>query len=212
MRTQISVEGLVATTPRHLVTQDGLPITSFRLASSERRFDRTENKWIDGETNWYTITSFNQLAINVAGSVSKGDRVMVSGNLRIRDWDNGERAGTSVEVEADTLGHDLNWGTGVFTRTVLVRDPDPIEPEPEEEEEVSAKVIVVEPEDLAMPPTSTTPAPEPEMVQTWSVEVSPLVYLNTPQPISSPSFSDWQKKAPALSLLRRGFRFLASNK
>jgi len=121
------VAGLVATTPRHLVTQDGLPITSFRLAASHRRFDRAQNKWVDGETNWYTITSFRQLAINSAGSVSKGDRVMVAGKLRVRDWDNGERAGTSVEVEADSLGHDLCWGSSVFTRTVLTREPEPEE-------------------------------------------------------------------------------------
>ncbi|MEY4741849.1 MAG: hypothetical protein RL672_599, partial [Actinomycetota bacterium] len=48
MSEMLSVAGLVATTPRHLVTQDGLPITSFRLASSQRRFDRAQNKWIDG--------------------------------------------------------------------------------------------------------------------------------------------------------------------
>lgn len=123
----LSVAGLVATTPRHLVTQDGLPITSFRLASSQRRFDRSQNKWVDGETNWYTITAFRQLAINVAQSVSKGDRITVSGKVRVRDWDNGERAGTSVEIEANTLGHDLTWGTSNFTRTVLVREAEDLE-------------------------------------------------------------------------------------
>lgn len=117
-----SVTGLVATTPRHLVTQDGLAITSFRLASSQRRFDRNQNKWIDGDTNWYTITAFKTLAVNSAQSVNKGDRIMLTGKLRVRDWDNGERAGTSVEIEADSIGHDLNWGTDVFTRTILVRD------------------------------------------------------------------------------------------
>ncbi len=121
----VSVTGLVATTPRHLVTQDGLPITSFRLASSYRKFDREQNKWVDGETNWFTITAFKQLAINVAGSVNKGDRITVTGTLRVRDWDNGERSGTSVEVEATSMGHDLTWGTSVFTRTVLVRDAEP---------------------------------------------------------------------------------------
>jgi single-strand DNA-binding protein len=127
----ITVSGLVATTPRHLITQDGLPITSFRLAASSRRFDREQAKWIDGETNWYTITAFRQLAINLATSVSKGERVMVTGKLRIRDWDNGERAGTSVEIEAEHLGHDLLWGTASFTRTVLVNDADADEePEP----------------------------------------------------------------------------------
>ena len=125
MSEHLTVAGLVATTPRHLVTQDGLPITSFRLASSQRRFDRSQNKWIDGETNWYTITAFRQLAINAAGSVSKGDRILVTGKLRVRDWDNGERAGTSVEVEAEGIGHDLSWGSSSFTRTVLVREAEP---------------------------------------------------------------------------------------
>jgi single-strand DNA-binding protein len=139
----VTVSGLVATTPRHLVTQDGLPITSFRMAASHRRFDRKENKWVDGETNWFTVTAFRQLAINSAGSVSKGERVLVTGKLRVRDWDNGERAGTSVEVEAEALGHDLTWGTATFTRTVLVREPDPSDDEEleseSEEELVAAK-------------------------------------------------------------------------
>jgi single-strand DNA-binding protein len=106
-----------------------LPITSFRLAASQRRFDRTKNQWIDGDTNWYTVTAFRQLAINVAGSVAKGERIVVSGKLRVRDWDNGERAGTSVEIEADSIGHDLTWGSSVFTRTVLVREVDPADDE-----------------------------------------------------------------------------------
>lgn len=123
----MTVSGLVATTPRHLVTQDGLPITSFRLAESQRRFDRTLNKWVDGETNWYTITAFRQLGINTAGSVNKGDRILVVGDLRVRDWDNGERAGTSVEVEATAIGHDLTWGSSVFTRNVLVKEEEPVD-------------------------------------------------------------------------------------
>ena len=125
MSESLSVTGLVATTPRHLVTQDGLPITSFRLASSQRRFDRAQNKWIDGETNWYTVTAFRQLAINSAHSVNKGDRILVQGKLRVRDWDNGERNGTSVEIEAESMGHDLSWGSSSFTRTVLVREVEP---------------------------------------------------------------------------------------
>jgi single-strand DNA-binding protein len=127
MSEQISVTGLVATTPRHLVTKDGLPITSYRLASSSRRFDRSQNKWVDGETNWYTVSAFRQLAINSAGSINKGDRVLVVGKLRVRDWDNGERAGTSVEIEAEAVGHDLSWGSSSFTRTVLVRETHPSE-------------------------------------------------------------------------------------
>jgi len=137
-----TVSGLVATTPRHLVTQDGLPITSFRLAASKRRFDRVKSAWVDGETNWFTITSFRNLAINCASSVSKGDRIVATGKLKVRDWDNGERSGTSVELEADSLGHDLSWGSSIFTRTVLVRDQEADEePADESEEPEEAKLV-----------------------------------------------------------------------
>ncbi|MEO8094884.1 MAG: single-stranded DNA-binding protein, partial [Pseudolysinimonas sp.] len=118
MTDSITLTGLVATAPRHIVTSEGLPITSFRLASTQRRFDRSNQRWIDGETNWYTITAFRQLAINSAGSVGKGDRVLVSGRLRIREWENGERTGTNIDVEADAIGHDQSWGTSVFTRSI----------------------------------------------------------------------------------------------
>lgn len=140
-----SVTGLVATTPRHLVTQDGLPITSFRLAASTKKFDKQTNRWTEGETNWFTVTSFRQLAINCATSVSKGDRVLVMGRLRVRDWDNGERAGTSVEIEAETLGHDLVWGSSTFVRTVNIREDQPeteAEEELEEEEPKSKKKVL----------------------------------------------------------------------
>lgn len=119
--------GLVATTPRHLITADGVPITSFRLAVSVPLYNHSTKKW-DEHTNWYTITAFGQLAINVAGSVNKGERVLVSGSMRVRDWDNGERAGTSVEIEAESIGHDLNFGTATYTRTVLVREATPEPP------------------------------------------------------------------------------------
>lgn len=124
MSDQYSVTGLVATTPRHLVTQDGLPITSFRLAASLRKFDRTLNRWVEAETNWFTITSFRQLAVNSSMSISKGDRILVMGRLRVRDWDNGERAGTSVEIEAESIGHDLVWGSTTYTRTVKTQEID----------------------------------------------------------------------------------------
>lgn len=136
-----SVSGLVATTPRHLVTQDGLPITSFRLAASVKKFDREKNRWVDAETNWFTVTSFRQLAINTATSISKGDRVVVMGRLRVRDWDNGERAGTSVEIEAENIGHDLVWGSSTFVRTVMTREDDNSVAEDQQEKPAKTKVL-----------------------------------------------------------------------
>lgn len=124
MTQTITVHGLVATTPRYLITKDGLPIVSFRLASSDRRYDDVQKRWTDGQTNWYTITAYKQLAININTSVEKGDRIFLSGELIVKDWDNGERSGTTVEITAKNLGHDLSWGTSQFIRTVLVKEPD----------------------------------------------------------------------------------------
>ena len=115
--TQIAVRGLIATTPRQVVTESGLTVVSFRLASSFRRFDVENQAWVSSDTNWYTVSGFRKLAENSANSLSKGDRVLVSGKLKIRDWDNGERSGTSVEIEADAIGHDLTFGTTSFERT-----------------------------------------------------------------------------------------------
>ena len=118
MTDTIALSGIVATTPRPIAASDDLKITTFRLASAQRRFDKGRDRWVDGETNWYTVTTFRQLASNVLGSVVKGDRVVVTGRLRIRDWANGEKSGTNVDVEADSVGHDLSWGTTTFTRVL----------------------------------------------------------------------------------------------
>ncbi len=117
MTDTISLTGLVATTPKHVVTTTGLTITSFRFASTQRRFDRGEQKWVDGETNWYTVATFRQLATNVNASLQKGQRVIVTGRLRVRDWATDDKHGTNVEIDADAVGHDLSWGTTIFTRS-----------------------------------------------------------------------------------------------
>ncbi len=129
MSDSITVQGLVATTPRHIITSEGLPITSFRMATTSRRFDRAEEQWVVGETNWYTVTAFRSLAQNIAASIEKGQRVLVIGRLRVRDWENGERTGTNVEIEADVIGHNLAWGSAVFTRSNLPTTEE--EPAPE---------------------------------------------------------------------------------
>lgn len=122
--TEVAVRGLIATTPRQVQTESGLSVTSFRLASSFRKFDPGSNAWVTADTNWYTVSSFRRLAENAGASLSKGDRVLVMGKIKIRDWDNGERSGTSVEIDADAIGHDLVFGTSSFERT----------PQPEEED------------------------------------------------------------------------------
>ncbi len=126
----ITLTGLVATSPRHIVTSEGLTITSFRLASNQRRFDRTQNAWVDGDTNWYTITAFRQLGTHVATSVEKGQRVIVTGRVRIRDWESGEKSGTTIEIDAESIGHDLTWGRATFTRSVIAAKTETTETSP----------------------------------------------------------------------------------
>ncbi len=123
MNDSLSTRGLVATVPNHIVTTEGLPITSFRLAASQRKFNRSTQSWENGETNWYTVTAFRQLAINIAACVAKGDRIVVSGRLSVRDWESGDRSGTVVEIDADAVGHDLTWGTATYSRTVKRSEP-----------------------------------------------------------------------------------------
>lgn len=119
MTENLSVSGLVATEPRHIVTSEGLAITSFRLAALQRKYDREIGQWREDGTNWYTVSAFRGLATNVASSVSKGQRVLVSGRLKVRDWDTGERSGISVDIEAEAIGHDLTFGTTTFERNRL---------------------------------------------------------------------------------------------
>lgn len=133
MTEQIMVAGLVATMPRHILTSDGLPVTSFRLVAANRKYDKTSRRWIEADSNWFTVSSFRQLAVNASGSLSKGDRVVVTGKLKVREWDNGEKSGTSVEIEADAIGHDLSWGTANFVRTTITKD---LDPEEEDEKEL----------------------------------------------------------------------------
>lgn len=116
MSNQITVVGTIATDPKRITTSTAAKFCSFRLASNERRYDREKNEWTDGPTNWFTVLAFRSLGEHAMHSFAKGDRVVLSGRLRVRNWEKDERSGTSVEIDADALGHDLRWGTSRFTR------------------------------------------------------------------------------------------------
>lgn len=127
MSEQITVSGLVATDVKRHETADNLTMATFRLAANSRRFDAAKNAWTTTSTNWFTIVSFRQLAKNVLDSVAKGDRVVIQGRLKIRDWDNGERSGTSIEIDAEHIGLDLNFGVSSFDRVVIRPEEDDTE-------------------------------------------------------------------------------------
>lgn len=120
----ITVTGVVGTDPKHHVTNGGLAITTFRLASTRRVFDREKATWEDGETNWYTVSAFRQLATNASLSIRKGERLIIRGRLRLRAWETGERSGTAVEIEADSIGHDLAWCVSSYAKVRSTRAAD----------------------------------------------------------------------------------------
>ncbi|SFR76278.1 single-strand DNA-binding protein [Agromyces sp. CF514] len=117
MTDNITVIGAVGSDPRVHTTPQGLTITSFRLASTRRVYDRAKGTWEDGDTNWYTVSTFRQLAKNASASIRRGDRVVVHGRLRLRSWESGEKAGTAIEIDAEAVGHDLTWGTTSLSKT-----------------------------------------------------------------------------------------------
>lgn len=123
----VTLTGNVAQDVRHKVTDTGVHMASFRMASTPRFYDRTKRCWVDGETSWVTVHCWRGLAENVASSVSRGDPVVAFGRLRVRDWERDGRSGTSAEVEAQVVGHDLTRGTSAFKRVIRAA-PVPTEP------------------------------------------------------------------------------------
>lgn len=114
--TTITIAGNVATDPVRRMAGD-VPYTRFRLACSERRRDKDSGGWVDTEPSWYTVSVFRTLGENAARSLQKGERVLISGRLRIRAWETAQNHGTDAEIEADAIGHDLRWGTSRFEKT-----------------------------------------------------------------------------------------------
>jgi single-strand DNA-binding protein len=116
----LTLVGWVATEPKHYTGPAVTPFTSFRMAHTRRRFDRAQNTWTDGRTEWFTVKLWRQSALNVAGSLRKGDPVVVHGRLSTEQWDSPEGPRTSLVLEALAIGPDLTYGRASFARTVHV--------------------------------------------------------------------------------------------
>lgn len=118
MSDNITVRGFVATDVRSSTTPGGVATASFRLGSTARRFDRAANAWVDGNTNWFTVQGYRQLAGNIGCSIKKGQRVIVVGRLKMRSWEKDGRIYHAEEIDAESVGHDLMWGSANFIRMV----------------------------------------------------------------------------------------------
>lgn len=133
MKDQITIVGNIGGDPELRRLGDGTTIASFRIASHERRYDAKTSTWVDGVPSWYDVSAFRTLGEHVLASVRKGQRVIVTGALTIRRWESGERSGTAAEIEATAVGHELRFGTTVYTPSAPRRDEESTAPAPEPE-------------------------------------------------------------------------------
>jgi single-strand DNA-binding protein len=113
----LTVIGNVVDTPQRRKTDGGVSVTSFRVASTARRFDKQEGRWIDGESLYLKVTCWRSLADNVDRSVVKGDPIVVTGRLFTRLYEVEGQRRSSFELDAMALGLDLTRGVAAFSRT-----------------------------------------------------------------------------------------------
>jgi single-strand DNA-binding protein len=114
---QVTVVGNITREPELRFTQTGQPKANFGLAVNRRWQNRQSNEW-EEQTSFFNIVCWGSLAENVAESLPKGARVMVTGRLEQRSWetDNNEKR-SIVEVVADEVGPSLKWATAEVKKT-----------------------------------------------------------------------------------------------
>jgi single-stranded DNA-binding protein len=113
-----SVTGYVATQPRFGFTRTQVPTLSMRVGWTPRRRDPKTGDWADEPSSFATVLCYRKVAENAAASLRKGDPILVKGTLRTREFE--DAAGSkriSVDVLAESVGHDLSRGISVFTRS-----------------------------------------------------------------------------------------------
>ena len=106
--TQITIAGNLVDDPELRFTPSGQPVAKFRVASTPRFLDKNTNEWKDGDSLFLTCNVWRQAAENVAESLTRGTRVIVSGRLRQRSYETKEGEKRTVyEVEVDDVGPSL---------------------------------------------------------------------------------------------------------
>jgi single-strand DNA-binding protein len=115
--TIITVVGNLTADPELRYTQGGLAVANFTIASTPRSFDRAANDWKDGEALFLRASCWREFAEHVAGSLTKGSRVVATGRLKQRSYETkeGEKR-TSIELEIDEIGPSLRYATAQITR------------------------------------------------------------------------------------------------
>ncbi|MGL3149034.1 single-stranded DNA-binding protein [Microbacterium sp. A82] len=115
--TTLTIVGNLTADPELRYTQSGAAVASFTIASTPRSFDRQANEWKDGEALFMRCSAWRDLATNIASSVSKGSRVIASGRLQQRSYQDREgNSRVSIELQIDEIGPSLRYATAQVTR------------------------------------------------------------------------------------------------
>jgi single-strand DNA-binding protein len=111
----VTVVGNVGDSPRRSNLASG-PVTNFRMASTPRRYDAASQGWVDGRTLWVDVECWGNLSGNVAASISKGDSVIVCGQLLMSEWESDDGKRSKIRIKAQAVGPNLDKGRATFTR------------------------------------------------------------------------------------------------
>ena len=116
--TTITVVGNLTADPELRFQPSGAGVSNFTIASTPRTFDRQANEWKDGEALFLRASVWREFAEHVAGSLTKGSRVIASGRLKQRSYETkeGEKR-TTMELEIDEIGPSLRYATAQVTRS-----------------------------------------------------------------------------------------------
>jgi single-strand DNA-binding protein len=114
----VTLVGNITDDPELRYTPSGTPVASFTIAINRRFRDPATNEWKDGETSFFRCNIWRQQAENVAESLTKGTRVIVSGRIKTRSWEtqDGQKR-TVAEIDVDSCGPSLEWAKAVVTKT-----------------------------------------------------------------------------------------------
>ena len=116
--TPITVIGNLTDAPELRYTAGGDPVATFTVASTPRTFDRQSNEWKDGEAMFLRASLWKDAALNAAESLTKGMRVIVSGSLVARSFEDREgNKRTSFELKDAEVGPSLKWATAKVARS-----------------------------------------------------------------------------------------------
>ena len=128
----VTIVGNLGDDPELRYTQGGVAVVSVRVGSTPRTYNRNTNTWDDGETVWVRCTAWREVAENVAQSLTKGTRVIVTGRLKAPSayqTAQGE-ARASLELEIEEIGPSLRYATAAVTRKAREGGPSAVAGDP----------------------------------------------------------------------------------